>query len=78
MGRPGGFTLSQEEKDRIAATQRANWAKRRGPILAFTRGIVEAVEAGDADTAYEILDRFIEARAAARPQSKEVVYRMQK
>lgn len=75
MPRPAGYVTSQEEKDRIADSQRRNWEQKRGPWVAVSRQILAASEEGDSELAHQILETWILKRAkdkriAARAEKK--------
>jgi hypothetical protein len=59
MGRHIGYVIPQEEKDKIAATQRRTWALKRRPWTDASRMILAAISDGDQALAHEILDAYM-------------------
>jgi hypothetical protein len=58
LGRPVGYVISAEERERIAVSQRARWARRRLWVEA-TRMIKEAIDDSNPALAHEILDAYM-------------------
>lgn len=63
MGRHPGYVVPQEERDRISAAQRRNWALKRGPWTEAARMILQAISNNDRDLAHEVLDSYINTEA---------------
>jgi len=61
VGRPRGYRLSQESKDRISASQRRRWADRRDWVD-VSSAILRAANEGDRDRASALLNEFLDDR----------------
>jgi DNA-binding transcriptional regulator PaaX len=58
-GRPVGYRMSQEQRDRVSQSQREVWSSVRGPWVEAVRMIRQAIDHNDSELAHDILDAYI-------------------
>lgn len=75
MGKPRGYQVPREEREKIAASQRERWAASK-PWIDASRGILAAANAGDHAQASALLWEYIDEHAAEHAQDQAVILNM--